>query len=65
MKEKNLEIVDEYIFLGQLHSTKDTLLCETNRRIKMGWSAFDRLNYIFKESIPLCLKSKVFDQCVL
>ena len=39
--------------------------CEINRRVKMGWSAFGKLSTILKGKIPLCLKRKVFDQCIL
>ena len=31
----------------------------------MGWSAFGKQNKILKGKMPLCLKRKVFDQCIL
>ncbi|MGH0153183.1 UNVERIFIED_CONTAM: hypothetical protein FKN15_055137 [Acipenser sinensis] len=40
-------------------------MCEINRRAKMGWSAFGRLSMVLKGKLPLCLKRKVFYQCVL
>ena len=39
--------------------------CEINRRVKMGWSAFGKQNKILKGKMPLYLKRKVFDQCIL
>jgi len=62
---KVIETLEEYIYLGQLQSLKENLTGEITRKVKMGWSAFGRLNYIFKGIYPLCLKRKVYDQCVL
>jgi hypothetical protein len=33
--------------------------------MKLGWSVFGRMNVVFKPNIPLRLKKKVYDQCVL
>jgi len=38
---------------------------EVNRRYKMAWSSFERLHFIFKSKLPMCLKLKVYNQCVL
>ncbi|CAH2222158.1 jg26044 [Pararge aegeria aegeria] len=38
---------------------------EVNRRIQIGWAAFGKLRNIFSSKIPQCLKTKVFEQCVL
>ncbi|CAH2240572.1 jg21046 [Pararge aegeria aegeria] len=38
---------------------------EANHRIKLGWAAFGKLRDIFASKIPQCLKTKVFDHCVL
>ncbi|XP_063547113.1 uncharacterized protein LOC134754708, partial [Cydia strobilella] len=38
---------------------------EVTRRIRLGWAAFGKLQSIFSSKLPQCLKSKVFDQCVL
>ena len=61
----NLEIVDHYIYLGQLIHISGSLLPEINRRIRAGWIAFGRNNIIFKSRMPLYLKKKAFDQCIL
>jgi hypothetical protein len=60
-----LETVDEYIYLGQLINRSGSLLPEINRRIKLAWRAFGRNSIIFKSKMPLHLKSKTFDQCIL
>jgi len=52
---KVIKNVEEYIYLGQLQSIKENLTGEITRRVKMGWSAFGRLNYIFKGNICLCV----------
>ncbi|CAG9122988.1 unnamed protein product [Plutella xylostella] len=38
---------------------------EVTRRIQLGWAAFGKLRSVFTSEIPQCLKSKVFEQCVL
>ena len=61
------EEVDHYIYLGQ-RITMDTASKEQEikRRITFGWQAFGRASVIFKnKAIPLVLKRKVYDQCIL
>ncbi|CAH2261859.1 jg25444 [Pararge aegeria aegeria] len=38
---------------------------EIHRRIQLGWAIFGKLRDIFSSEIPQCLKTKVFEQCVL
>ena len=62
-----IEEVDHYIYLGQCISM-DTASKEQEikRRITFGWQAFGRASAIFKnKAIPLILKRKVCDQCIL
>ena len=62
-----IEEVDHYIYLGQRISM-DTASKEQEikRRITFGWQAFGRASAIFKnKAIPLILKRKVYDQCIL
>ncbi|XP_046976516.1 uncharacterized protein LOC124542632 [Vanessa cardui] len=54
-----LEVVQKYT-LG-----RNNLEDEVNKRIQLGWAAFGKLRRIFTSSIPQCLKTKVFNQCVL
>ena len=60
-----LEVTKEYIYLGQLVTMCGNFIPEINRRIKLGWSAFGRNSMIFKSNMPLYLKKKTFDQCIL
>ena len=60
-----LEVVDRYIYLGQLVQTGTSSEQEIKRRISLGWSAFGRHSSTLRGSLPLCLKRKVFNQCVL
>ena len=62
---KNLEEVEEYNYLGQnLKLTRDNEH-EIKRRITLGWKAFGRQSEIMKGSFPICIKRKVYNQCVL
>jgi len=61
-----LETVSEYSYLGQiLQLGKNSFEKEAKRRIQLGWAAFGKLRRVFSSSIPQCLKTKVFNQCVL
>lgn len=31
----------------------------------MAWAAFGKLKYVLKSNIPMCLKRKVYNQCIL
>ena len=61
-----LEVVDEYVYLGQIVQLgRSNFEKEVNRRIQLGWAAFGKLRHIFSSQLPQSLKTKVFDQCVL
>ncbi|KAG1687439.1 Folylpolyglutamate synthase, mitochondrial [Nymphon striatum] len=60
-----LDQVDRYIYLGQLISIHRDWEPEVRRRVALGWQAFGRLNNVWSSKLPLCLKRKVYDQCVL
>jgi len=62
---ETIGIVDEYIYLGQLKTSNAKLNDEINKRCNMAWSSFGRLHFIFKSKLPMCLKRKVYNQCVL
>ena len=62
----NLELVSSYKYLGhELRIGRDNQTCEINRRIGLAWAGFGKLQYVFKAHIPVCLKRKVYEQCVL
>ena len=61
-----LEHVSEYIYLGQRFTlTERNQDNEIRRRIKTGWQTFGRYSHFMKGNLPLCLKKKVYDQCIL
>ncbi|KAI5743429.1 hypothetical protein M8J77_018082 [Diaphorina citri] len=62
---KNLEQVEEYVYLGQLINLKGDFKPEIFRRINLGWRAYWKNAMVFKSNMPLELKKQVFDQCVL
>ena len=60
------EIVENFKYLGQLITRDGNKDSEIQQRISHGWRQYGRLNKIFKnEDLPLNLKKKAFDQCVL
>ena len=61
------EIVQKYIYLGQLISATFTSKeQEIKRRSTMGWQAFGRAYSIFKnKDIPIVNKHQVYNQCIL
>ena len=65
LENTEIEKVDHYIYLGQQIRMDHEQLDEVKRRTRAGWSAFGNLSDIMRSSIPICLKRKVFNQCVL
>jgi hypothetical protein len=57
--------VEEYVYLGQLVTMQKDKTDEINRRIIAGWVAFNKNIDIMKSSVPMCLKLKLYHQCVL
>lgn len=62
-----LENVDEYLYLGHIIKlAKENQADEMKRRKGLTWTVFGRLSHILKnKEIPLNLKRKVFDTCIL
>ncbi|CAH2093419.1 unnamed protein product [Euphydryas editha] len=63
--DSTLEVVDEYNLGQNVHLGRSNFEREVNRRIQLGWAAFGKLKNVYSSDIPQCLKSKVFDQCML
>ena len=62
----NIEQVYSYKYLGhEIRLGRDNQTCELDRRIGLTWAAFGKLSHILKSDIPMCLKRKVYNQCVL
>ena len=51
--------------LGQILKLTRDNEHEIKRRITLRWIAFGRQSKIMKSSFPICLKQKVYNQCVL
>lgn len=62
-----IENVDQYIYLGHaVKLGKENQTVEIGRRIALTWSAFGKLQYIFKDlNMPISLKRKVYEACIL
>lgn len=61
-----VELVEKYIYLGhEVRIARDNQTCELKRRITLSWAAYGKLRDVFKSDLPICLKRKVFNQCVL
>src|SRR4051794_23848442 len=43
----------------------DDIMIEILNRTKLVWRAFGRMNTIFRSNMPVCMKRKLFDQCIL
>ncbi|XP_056630687.1 uncharacterized protein LOC130441151 [Diorhabda sublineata] len=44
---------------------RDNQTCEIKRRILLGWIAFGKLSSTLKSDLPISLKRKVYEQCVI
>ncbi len=58
-------IVEEYTYLVQMVSANPAHEKEIRRGIGMGWSAFGRQNHVMNCNLPLSLKRKVYNHCIL
>ncbi|CAG9834558.1 unnamed protein product, partial [Diabrotica balteata] len=61
-----IQQTDTYKYLGhEIKISRDNQTHEIQRRIGLTWAAFGKLSHILKSSIPMYLKRKVYNQCVL
>lgn len=67
INNKEVENVKDYIYLGQKFMLgKENQTEEIKRRTKLAWAAYGKLSFILRnKDIPIHLKTKVFDSCVL
>ncbi len=65
MDQSTIENVSSYVYLGQQININENQEKEIKRRIQLAWYAFGKLKETFKSNIPMCLKRKVLDQCIL
>jgi len=57
--------MSDRIYLGQLIKLENDYDSEIKRRIKIGWMTFGRNRDVSKSKMPICLKSKIYNQCVI
>ena len=62
---KSLEQVDEYIYLGELIKLKKDHDSGIKRRITIARKIFGKNWDILKSKMPMCLKRKIYNQCVI
>ena len=60
-----IERVHEYVYLGQLVTMTNDTSEEIKRRIAAGWSAFSKYRDLLVSKLPMCLKRKLYNQCIL
>ncbi len=62
---ETLERVEEYIYLGEAVSANPAHDREIKRKIGMRRTAFGKYGDIMNSTLPLSLKRKVYNQCIL
>ena len=63
---RKIEEVDSYICLGQMVTKDQDQEQELRHGIGLGWTTFGKLDSIMQnKSIPLRLKMKVYNECIL
>jgi hypothetical protein len=66
IENHQIEKVDKYKYLGQTLKMDNTTEEEILTRIKAGWRSFGMHKHILTDKdIPMSLRSRVFNQCVL
>lgn len=62
---QNVEYVNDYLYLGKQLSFREIDSEEVERRIGSAWKRYWSLKHILKSKLPIKLKKKVLDSCVL
>lgn len=66
ISHQSVELVDKYVYLGhEIRIERDNQTGETKGRITLAWAAYGALRDVFKNIIPIDMKRRVLDQCVL
>jgi len=65
LNQVEIKNVTSYTYLGQLTSATSDKEKEIKRRIALGWQAFGRASSIFKSNMPIALKRRVYNQCII
>ncbi|XP_061723667.1 uncharacterized protein LOC133529882 [Cydia pomonella] len=62
---QSIQYVDEYIYLGQLVSFSNRQDKEIERRVQNAWKSYWSMKELMKGNLPLSLKRKLVDMCIL
>ncbi|CAG9137233.1 unnamed protein product [Plutella xylostella] len=62
---QDIQYVNEYIYLGQLVSFENRQDKEIDRRIENAWKSYWSMKQLMKGNLPLSLKRKLVDMCIL
>lgn len=63
---ETIEYVEKYTYLGkQIGFSRDSNELEVERRVKNTWSKYWSFKEVFKSDIPLKLKKKVMNSCLI
>lgn len=61
-----IEYVKEYVYIGQLVSTDDSMQKEIDRRVANTWKRYWSLSEVMKnKEMPIKAKKKVYDMCIV
>lgn len=60
-----IEYVHEYVYLGQIVSFQARQDKEVARRTENAWKSYWALKNFMKGKLPMCLKRKLMDMCIL
>ncbi|CAG9130127.1 unnamed protein product [Plutella xylostella] len=62
---QEIQYVEEYLYLGQIASFHNRQDKEIERRIENAWKSFWSMKSLMKGELPLSLKRKLLDSCIL
>lgn len=61
-----IERVTKYVYLGQeVVMGKDNQANEIDRRIRLAWAAYSKLEFAFRMNFTAVQKARIYDQCIL
>ena len=66
VNKDDVEKVNKYVYLGQMVIKDHDQVQKMKRRIGQGWNTFCKLdNFMQDKNVPMRLKRKAFNECVL
>ena len=65
IENQKIKKVEEYVYLGTLTKMSKKIDIELCRRITAGLKAFWKYKYVLKRELPIFIKRKIFNQCIL